>query len=104
MAVSSNIVRLRINSHMQDAGIGMQTLAPIQSEEQQRLPAQQGVWLFLLYSLKNNGLGIMLQQRILGDTQNVTVSSSWVLENPFLLHVNNIDLLPNKKRLQRKLL
>lgn len=36
-AVSSNIVRLRINSHMQDAGIGMQNLEPTQSGEQQRL-------------------------------------------------------------------
>lgn len=36
-AVSSNIVRLRINSHMQDAGIGMQDLEPTQSGEQQRL-------------------------------------------------------------------
>lgn len=36
-AVSSNLVRLRINSHVQDAGIGMQNLEPTQSGEKQRL-------------------------------------------------------------------
>lgn len=36
-AVSSNIVRLRINSHMQDAGIGMQSLEPTQAGKQQHL-------------------------------------------------------------------
>jgi len=36
-AVRSNIVRLRINSHMQDAGTGMQNLELTQSGEQQRL-------------------------------------------------------------------
>lgn len=36
-AVSSDIVRVRINSHMQDAGIGMQNLEPPQPGEQQRL-------------------------------------------------------------------
>lgn len=30
-AVRSHIVRLRINSHMQDTGIGMQNLEPTQS-------------------------------------------------------------------------
>lgn len=36
-AVRSNIVRFRVNSHMQDASIGMQNLEPTQSGEQQHL-------------------------------------------------------------------
>ena len=40
-AVRSNIVRFRINSHVQDAGIGMQNLEPTQSRSNSICSGQQ---------------------------------------------------------------
>lgn len=42
-AVRSNIVRFRINSHMQDAGIGMQNLEPTQSGSSSICSGQQEI-------------------------------------------------------------
>lgn len=103
-AVSSNIVRVRINSHMQDAGIGMQNLEPTQSEEQQHLLWSAGDVTFATVLSEILWVRGLHFSRVFLETCTTWKFQLFVLQNPTLLHVN-VDLLPNKKeKLQIQLL